>query len=39
MAKHAERIEEDRGQPDNKKGTQGDRRDNDPDKPDNKHGK
>jgi hypothetical protein len=39
MAKHEERAEEDRGRPDSKKGTQGDRKGNDPDKPDSKHGK
>lgn len=40
MAKHEERVEEDRGKADHKKGTQSDRQGgNDPDKPDRKHGK
>ncbi|MFE0026488.1 hypothetical protein [Amycolatopsis sp. NPDC059021] len=39
MAKHEERTQEDRGQPDNKKGTQSGGQSNDPDKPDRKHGK
>jgi hypothetical protein len=39
MAKHEERVEEDRGQPDNKKGTQGGGQSSDPDKPESKHAK